>query len=234
MAALSEDKKTKKRASLIHYNNLRRAIGIIGVLFPVILCYGVCVLGNSGPLRSISAYYHSNMRDVFVGILCVEAVLLFTYRGYDTIDNIIGNVGCISGLGTALFPTKSLDPTHFYVNRIVNTLHFIFAILFFVSLICFAVFLFTKYDMDEGMTPRKKKRNLIYFICGGLMALFLLLVLVYYGTGGHDTPLSKYYPVFWLESAALWAFGISWFVKGDTVLRDVEKSSDKSNEEVLL
>jgi hypothetical protein len=27
-------------------------------------------------------------------------------------------------------------------------------------------------------------------------------------------------PVFWLESIALWAFGISWLVKGETILKD--------------
>jgi hypothetical protein len=27
-------------------------------------------------------------------------------------------------------------------------------------------------------------------------------------------------PVFWLESLALWAFGWSWFVKGETLWRD--------------
>jgi hypothetical protein len=26
--------------------------------------------------------------------------------------------------------------------------------------------------------------------------------------------------VFWLESVALWAFGISWFIKGDTLFTD--------------
>jgi hypothetical protein len=27
-------------------------------------------------------------------------------------------------------------------------------------------------------------------------------------------------PVFWLETVALWAFGVSWFVKGETVFTD--------------
>ena len=38
------------------------------------------------------------------------------------------------------------------------------------------------------------------------------------------TPIEKILnagnPVFWLEFFLLWAFGVSWFVKGDTLLRD--------------
>jgi hypothetical protein len=32
--------------------------------------------------------------------------------------------------------------------------------------------------------------------------------------------LSFLRPVFWLEALALWAFGASWFVKGETILQD--------------
>ena len=35
-----------------------------------------------------------------------------------------------------------------------------------------------------------------------------------------DTSLSDIEPVFWLESLALWAFGISWLVKGGLLLKD--------------
>jgi hypothetical protein len=36
------------------------------------------------------------------------------------------------------------------------------------------------------------------------------------------TPLSSLRPVFWLETFALWAFGTSWFIKGETLLKDPE------------
>jgi hypothetical protein len=35
-----------------------------------------------------------------------------------------------------------------------------------------------------------------------------------------DTALALWHPVFWLETIALWSFGFSWFVKGDTLWRD--------------
>jgi len=37
---------------------------------------------------------------------------------------------------------------------------------------------------------------------------------------GSATLLFLVLPVFWLESLALWAFGISWFVKGETLWKD--------------
>lgn len=33
--------------------------------------------------------------------------------------------------------------------------------------------------------------------------------------------LKKYDPVFWLESVSLFAFGISWLVKGQLILKDI-------------
>jgi hypothetical protein len=38
-----------------------------------------------------------------------------------------------------------------------------------------------------------------------------------------NTAVTAVKPVFWLESLALWAFGISWFVKGETLFRDPER-----------
>ena len=52
------------------------------------------------------------------------------------------------------------------------------------------------------------------------MALCIILIGVYYAIKGQNTSLEKYYPVFWLESVALWSFGVSWFVKGNTILKD--------------
>jgi hypothetical protein len=34
------------------------------------------------------------------------------------------------------------------------------------------------------------------------------------------TGLAELKPVFWLESLALWAFGLSWMTKGEVLLED--------------
>jgi hypothetical protein len=35
-----------------------------------------------------------------------------------------------------------------------------------------------------------------------------------------ESAIGRLRPVLWLESIALWAFGFSWFVKGETLLKD--------------
>lgn len=28
------------------------------------------------------------------------------------------------------------------------------------------------------------------------------------------------HPAFWLQALAIWAFGVSWFIKGETIMKD--------------
>jgi hypothetical protein len=58
----------------------------------------------------------------------------------------------------------------------------------------------------------------VYIVCGVAMLAFIAFIGVYYlfGTG---TWLARREPVFWLESLTLWAFGISWGVKGEAIAR---------------
>ena len=65
----------------------------------------------------------------------------------------------------------------------------------------------------------KKIRNRIYRICGVVILACIALIGLYFWLP-RDTGISAIKPVFWLESIALWAFGISWFVKGETFWKD--------------
>ena len=65
----------------------------------------------------------------------------------------------------------------------------------------------------------KRARNEVYRLCGVLMLACIGLIGVY-KLGLDESPLQHLKPVFWLESLALWAFGVSWFVKGETILTD--------------
>ncbi|WP_226363319.1 hypothetical protein [Pseudonocardia sp. ICBG1142] len=35
-----------------------------------------------------------------------------------------------------------------------------------------------------------------------------------------DAVAERFHTLFWLEAVAILAFGVAWFVKGDTILRD--------------
>jgi hypothetical protein len=94
-------------------------------------------------------------------------------------------------------------------------------------LIVYALLLFPKThtDMLTGkkrfMRRQKKRRNLVYYICGGIMTISLLLILAYMFLLGDRYPaLKSLHPVFWLEFLVLLSFGITWLTKGQLFLRD--------------
>ncbi len=81
----------------------------------------------------------------------------------------------------------------------------------------FPLFLFTKTGTSTP-TRQKRLRNRIYRVCGATIVVCIVLCGIYL-VWFPDTLLFLH-PVFWLETLALWAFGFSWFVKGETLWRD--------------
>jgi hypothetical protein len=66
-----------------------------------------------------------------------------------------------------------------------------------------------------------KPRHVVYRSCGGVIVACCLLTFAYYQLElAWETRWIK--PVLLLETVALWAFGVSWFVKGEVVLRDIQ------------
>jgi hypothetical protein len=192
------------------YVTLRFVIGVLGIALPgVVAFWGFFVPGGEQLLPSISDYYCLRTRDALVGILFAIAWFLFTYRGYTRGDDIASNLACLFALGVALFPLCGE-----YANPLV---HYVCAVGFFLVLAYFSFFLFTK--SGDNPTPQKKQRNKVYRACGTVMFLCILLIVVYHLTGAHE-PIKQFKPVFWLETIATLAFGLSWFVKGETIIRD--------------
>jgi len=223
-----------KPPEIISYYTMRRALGILGITLPLILVAGSSLFGGCREVQgSISTYYHTNMRNIFVGFNCAVALFLFAYRGHDWMDNLAGYLGCIFVLGVAFLPCRLSNPDSFCVvpasaqNPLVGKLHNLSALLYFIILIVYSLFLFPKthmhVDTGEKMTMgrQKKKRNLVYYICGGIMVASLLLIIAYMGFLENLYPgLKGLHPVFWLESFVLFSFGISWLTKGQLILRD--------------
>ncbi len=203
---------------VISYLSLRKAIGIIGIALPFVLALGKILFEGPGIQSSISGYYHTVVRDIFVGSLCAIAVFLGSYRGYERIDLIAGKVACISALGVALFPTTpALNGAR--LQQFVGVVHLIFAACFFLTLAFFCLALFRK--TDKIPTRAKLKRNAVYTICGyTILACIVLIAIVSFLPD--NSPVRTLYPVFWLEAAAVVAFGVSWLTKGEAILKDKE------------
>lgn len=195
---------------IVSYLTLRRVVGFLGVILPIVLALWGFSLTNPPHLQdSISAYYDLRTRDVFVGILFAISWFMFTYHGNDNRDNIAGYLAWVFALGVALFPTNGTPREHL--------IHLASATGLFLVLSYFSLGLFTL--SAPTPTPQKLIRNRIYKICGYAMLGCIALIGLYHAFWQH-TALATWKPVFWLESIALWAFGISWFVKGETLWRD--------------
>ena len=197
---------------VVSHLTLRRVVGILGISLPVLLMlWGFTLCECTELLDSISDYYGLRTRDGFVGVLFVVAWFLFAYRGYERKDDLAGDLACLFALGVALFPNSGEDWE--------KVIHFSSAAAFFLVLSYFSLALFTK--SGDSQTPEKRVRNRIYVTCGLVMLACVALIALYYLLL-KDTAVSAIKPVFWLESLALWAFGLSWFVKGETLWRDAE------------
>lgn len=204
------------RNYVISYNTLRISVGVLGIILPILLIFGNMILGKEFQLlNSISSYAHTRMGNGFVGIMCAVALFLFSYLGHDFYDNLMGHLGAIFACGVAFFPNNVTDPW-----TTINIIHLSCAFLFFVVLILFSLWLFTKTD-QEVMSKQKKKRNVVYKICGYSMIAFIVLIVVYKAWLIDIFPEhGLFQPVFWLESFSLFAFGISWITKGQVIYKD--------------
>jgi hypothetical protein len=196
---------------------LRRAVGLIGMALPVVVILGELIIGDGRVLYSVSGYYNSDMRDVYVGALCAIGVFLLSYRGYGPVDDIAGNIGAVAAIGAALFPTKPPGEAT-RSQEVINAVHIAFGGIFLLTLAFFCLFLFVKTNTAQP-TRRKIQRNQVYRSCGVIIVVSLALIVVL------GWVLDKYVaalrPVLWLEALASVAFGIAWLTKGEAFLRDL-------------
>lgn len=190
---------------MINTVRLRCTLGWLGLLLPWLVC---ALLWTFPP--SISAtYFTFEAGPVFMIILGSASFLLFSYKGYELIDDIIYSLSGLFGLGICLFPTSNsnweLIGTFQIPGNISSIIHNICAIGFFALLSYGSLFLFTK--SDGNPTKNKKIRNMIFRICGiGMLASFALLLI----------PNEVLYCKVWLvEAIALFFFGVSFLTKAN-------------------
>jgi hypothetical protein len=247
---VSKGLKKSSSSEVIHLQTLRKAIGYVALSLPLTLVLGENLRDSLLPHDpaaerviiegSISAYFHTGMREVFVGSLCAIAVFLVCYKGYERRDNIAANIAGISVLLVALFPTfersreagdsgapvvdsatlfstaSAADPAY------VGVVHFVSAAVFFITLAMMSLYLFTL-STDPDPTPEKKQRNRVYRVCGRTILICIALITAAKLFLSHSWNLRTSF-TFWLETIALIAFGVSWLTKAEVVLGDRDQS----------
>ena len=210
-----------KNSLFLSYMTLRQLIGYLGITLPFVVSLGACWIFKDRMQPSISGYYYTGIRDVFVGMLCAIGIFLFSYRAFGKADDIAGNLACLFALGVAWFPTAPVpEETASASARLIGHFHLGFAALFFLTLSYFCLFLFTKTD-SPNPTRRKRQRNGVYRFCGGVMiACLVAMVIVHLLPKASQDWTDSHHIIFWLESVAIVFFGISWLTKGEAILGD--------------
>lgn len=211
---------TSTRASdaglTITFLQLRRAIGFAGISFPFVLWIGNAIMVRGFGLQgSMSAYYYTGMRNVFVAFLCTIAVFLISYRGYNLWDNWLTGIAGVAAIIVALFPTTPATNATAH-QKTVGTIHLTAAATFFVAIGIVCIWLFTQ--TSGVMTHQKRTRNTVYRTCG--IVIFVSLVAVTSANLFASDFSQRNHVLYWCEATAVVAFGTAWLIKGEFFLRD--------------
>jgi hypothetical protein len=200
---------------VLSYLALRRAVGVIALALPFALSIPWWLVCHHLQ-GSISGYYYTGMRNLFVGSLCAISMFMFCCRGYDRKDEVAGIFSSFCALGVAFFPTT---PDHCASKRQceVGTIHYIFAALLFLTLAVFCLYLFKMTAPNETPTRKKGQRNMVYTICGSVILVSVLAIAVCAFT---HVKRRGIWPVAVFETTSLLAFGFAWLIKGETFLKD--------------
>lgn len=223
------------------YRVIRLVVGVLGILLPIVLIIGeASFLRGSVHVRgSLSAYYHTSMRDIFVGGLCVVGFLLVTYMAgelssWDFWASLIAGAAV---LGVVFFPTSrpglpvgapacGSHPEPPGCSAVEQTLgehttaviHAVCAVTFIVFLAVIS-FLFATSEvlskterLPAPSRPRPSAfRNSFLFAIHSICALVILAAgaWAFFGPG-----IGELTPLYIGEVASVWAFGFSWLLAG--------------------
>ena len=191
--------------SVFDYRALRLLMGIIAFSFPFVVS-----IVSSTPLSSISASYHTEARDIFVGLLFIVSAFLWAYQGHRQIEANMSKVASVTAVLVALFPTacETCEP------NIFSTIHYVAASILFSILAYFCLGPFRK--NTKGQSGKKGRRAKIYFVCGWVI-ISCILTIGLSNLAFSSEMVKALHITYWGETIALFAFGIAWIVAGKVI-----------------
>lgn len=259
------------------YLTLRAVIGLIAFfLVPIVYVgdwllfsrhVGACFWPNPRLPDSLSGYYYTHMRNLFVGAMCAMGIFLAAYRGFNRWDNRFTNVAGLAAICIALCPTMPpsyaphgsnlfftpanlcgpATPITYHVStsqKVFGYVHIVSLIVLFVMVFLMVLVQFTlthaagedRGDPGGGLRAwwnsvffggigtwwkslfphdepngKKKRRNLIYVLCAGGIALCAALAIV---SAASPSIGGSAHLLLYAECFAFAFFGIAWYVKG--------------------
>lgn len=212
------------------YLIMRTLVGALAIALPflLVLVDGLPFDGDPFPRTSLSAYYYSGARELFVGGLSAVGVFLITYKVAEiNLDNTLSLLAGLAVLVVALFPSGrpsglvGLTPLQELLGEsVVRAIHFTAAATFILSLAALSY----QFGRREGARPPAAGRRspkfwqTFHWICAGtIVAALTWCAVTLLSNGGPSRAL------LYGEAAAVWAFGASWLWKGlelDMLRRD--------------
>ena len=125
---------------------LRKIVGWIGTLLPIVLLVGVAISSTQSRPDSMSGYYYTECATFSSG-RCARSASFSAYDGYDEVDRWITNIAGLGAIGVAFCPTKpavcaagaqtcpASSVTHLSTSQqVVGDIHLFFAAVTFILL----------------------------------------------------------------------------------------------------
>ena len=215
------------------YLIIRALVGVIGIVLPVVFIIGETFFLRAGVRvrGSISAYYHTSTRDLFVGGLTVIGFLLLTYMAgrKRRPDWWLSSTAGIGVLGLTYFPTNRIHvaegaplcgatpepagcaPVQQYLGEnVVATIHFTSAAVFILSLAGISFYF--------ACRARAKGNELVAGIHRVSGWVILAAVGWIIAGGLLKANLGPLTPLYLGEIVSVWAFAVSWLVAARDLL----------------
>ncbi|HOM12412.1 MAG TPA: hypothetical protein PLB41_03750 [Rubrivivax sp.] len=213
------------------YFFLRVSLGSIAVALPLVLWLGGKALLDIAPQPSISAYYHTDLRDVMVGALCAVGLALLIYKGFSRAEDWLLNIAGVLVVGVALFPTDparllqcfppcaaqcvafspKLDRTADVLIR--SGLHGCFAVGFFAAIGSVCIFCAQRTLHLIARPAVRKFYRSAYKLLGVAMWALPLTTAAWLRLSPDAGSDCADRTVFWVEAAGIWVFAAYWWLK---------------------
>lgn len=195
------------------YVFMRRVVGWIAAVLPPLLVLGEPLVFDDRPfpLGSLSAYYYSGFREIFVGGLCAIGVFLVIYKWPEhTRESLASSFAGLAVVVVAFFPTGkpgdkvATTPLQDLLGQEwVERIHFLAA----------AVFIFLLSRISHYWFKHRRERQRLHLACEWVILAALVLAAL---EGLTDWPD---YGILVAEFAAVWAFALSWLATVEHLAR---------------
>jgi hypothetical protein len=217
--SLTPEPKPSDRQYVRSFMVMRIGSGLLAFALPLLLVgIGYWLDGDPWFRGSLSEYYYSGAREVFVGLLSATAVFLFSYKVIEvSLENLLSISAAAFVLMVVLFPTGrplddiDLTPLQDALGEsLVETVHFIAAAAF-ISLLAVISFFFGVREARRTQSGRLSPKVWRRFHWGCAIVIVAAIVWILATLPGGWGPSQSILIGEWV---AVYAFAASWLTKG--------------------